>query len=90
LLRDGIAALVATQKDMEPLGEASSGREAVELFRTQHPDITLMDLQMPEMSVMDAMGADSQGVPEGTNLVPTTYRGDFALTPGPKCGIVEL
>jgi YesN/AraC family two-component response regulator len=54
LLRDGIAALIGDQSDMELVGEASNGQEAVELFRQHHPDVTLMDLQMPKMGGIDA------------------------------------
>jgi YesN/AraC family two-component response regulator len=57
LLREGIAALIGLQSDMQLIGEASNGREALEQFRTHHPDITLMDLQMPEMSGIDAISA---------------------------------
>jgi DNA-binding NarL/FixJ family response regulator len=55
IVRDGIAKLVGTQSDMELVAEASDGREAVEQFRKHHPDVTLMDLQMPDMSGIDAM-----------------------------------
>ena len=55
LLREGIAALIGSEEDMQLVGEASNGREAVELFRKYQPDITLMDLQMPEMNGLDAI-----------------------------------
>src|SRR5438034_748989 len=55
LLRDGIAALVATQADMKVIAEASNGREAIELFRTLRPDVTLMDIQMPELDGIEAL-----------------------------------
>jgi YesN/AraC family two-component response regulator len=48
LIREGIAALIANQTDMSLVDEASNGREAIEQFRAHHPDVTLMDLQMPE------------------------------------------
>ena len=57
LLREGIAALVGNQADMELVAEACDGREAVELFRKHRPDVTLMDLQMPEMGGIDALSA---------------------------------
>src|SRR5499427_4233386 len=57
LLRSGIAALLATQPDMTLVAEASNGHEAIQQFRAHHPDITLMDLQMPEMSGLDALTA---------------------------------
>ena len=53
LLRSGIAALLATQPDMEMVGEASSGNEAVQMHRRLNPDVTLMDLQMPDMSGLE-------------------------------------
>jgi len=55
ILRDGIAALIASQSDMRLVAEAATGREAIEQFRALSPDITLMDLQMPEMSGIDAL-----------------------------------
>ena len=55
LLREGIAALIGNQSDMELIGEASNGREVLDQFRTLHPDVTLMDLRMPEMRGIDAM-----------------------------------
>ncbi|HEY1950139.1 MAG TPA: response regulator transcription factor [Bryobacteraceae bacterium] len=57
LLWESIAALIGNQTDMELIAEASNGREALEHFRTHRPDITLMDLQKPEMSGTDAIGA---------------------------------
>jgi len=55
VLRQGVAALVGGQADMSLVAEASNGREAIQQFRTHHPDVTLMDLQMPEMNGLDAM-----------------------------------
>ena len=55
ILREGIAALLANQSDMKLVAEASTGHEAIEQFRKHHPDVTLMDLQMPEMSGTDAI-----------------------------------
>src|SRR6202034_2413344 len=57
MLREGIAALLASQSDMKLVGEASNGREALEQFRKHRPDLTLMDLQMPDMDGIEAMGA---------------------------------
>jgi DNA-binding NarL/FixJ family response regulator len=76
LLRDGIAALIANQPDMELVAEASNGREAIEMFRKHNPDVTLMDLQMPEMSGIDAMSAIRNEFPEARIIVLTTYAGD--------------
>ena len=60
LVRQGIAGLIGVQPDMVLVGEASNGREAIQQFRTQHPDVTLMDLQMPEMNGLDALDRDSK------------------------------
>jgi DNA-binding NarL/FixJ family response regulator len=86
MLREGIAALVASQPDMALVGEASNGREAVEQFRKHHPDITLMDLQMPEMSGIDAMGAIRGEFPEARIIVLTTYTGDVQVMRALKAG----
>ena len=55
MFREGLAALLATQADMNLVAEAGNGREAIQQFRAHHPDITLMDIQMPEMNGVDAM-----------------------------------
>jgi len=55
VVRQGIAVLVGTQPDMTLIAEASNGREAIQQFRSHRPDITIMDLQMPEMNGMDAL-----------------------------------
>jgi DNA-binding NarL/FixJ family response regulator len=86
LLREGIAALISNQSDMELVGEAANGREAVELFRKHHPDITLMDLQMPEMSGIDAMGAIRGEFPDARIIVLTTYAGDVQVIRALKAG----
>jgi len=76
LIREGIAALIANQKDMRLVGEASNGREAIEQFRSHRPDITLMDLQMPEMNGIDALIAIRSEFPDARIIVLTTYPGD--------------
>jgi DNA-binding NarL/FixJ family response regulator len=76
LLREGIAALISKQTDMRLLGEASSGREAVEQFRLLNPDVVLMDVQMPEMDGIDAMIAIREKCPAAKIIVLTTYAGD--------------
>ena len=55
VVRKGVAALVGGQPDMRVVGEASNGREAIQRFRAEHPDITLMDIQMPIMNGLDAL-----------------------------------
>ena len=79
LFRSGIAALVATQDDMKIVAEASNGREAIAEFRRHRPDITLMDLQMPEMNGLDALTAIHGEFPEARIIVLTTYKGDVQV-----------
>ncbi len=86
LFRSGIAALLATQPDMSLVAEASNGREAIERFRAHHPDITLMDLQMPEMNGLDAMIAIRDEFPEARIIVLTTYTGDIQVMRAMKVG----
>ena len=69
LLRQGVAGLIADEPDMTLVAEASNGREAIEQFRLHRPDITLMDLQMPEMSGLDAMAAILGEFPEARIIV---------------------
>src|ERR1700751_3250477 len=76
LIRRGIADLIATERDMRVVAEATNGREAVKEFRAHRPDITLMDLQMPEMSGLDAIIAIRGEFPEARIIVLTTYAGD--------------
>jgi DNA-binding NarL/FixJ family response regulator len=86
LLRDGIAALVAGQSDMSLVGQASNGREAIQQFRTHRPDVTLMDLQMPEMNGLDATIAIRGEFPEARIIVLTTYTGDVQVLRALKAG----
>src|SRR5499427_1884825 len=79
LFRNGIAALLATQPDMSLVAEASNGREAVAQFRAHQPDITLMDLQMPEMNGLDALTVIRSEFPEARIIMLTTYRGDVQV-----------
>jgi len=76
LLRQGIAALVAGQSDMQLVAECSNGREAIQQFRAHRPDVTLMDLQMPEMGGLDAIIAIRGEFPDARIIVLTTYAGD--------------
>ena len=79
LFRNGIAALLATQPDMSLVAEASNGREAIQLFRAHRPDVTLMDLQMPEMNGLDALLAIRGEYPEARIIMLTTYSGDVQV-----------
>jgi DNA-binding NarL/FixJ family response regulator len=76
LLRSGIAALIETQADMRIIGEASNGNEAVQLHSQLNPDVTLMDLQMPDMSGLDATLSIRAERPSARIIVLTTYAGD--------------
>jgi DNA-binding NarL/FixJ family response regulator len=86
MLREGIAALVASQPDMKLVAEASTGNEALEQFRKHRPDITLMDLQMPGMNGIDAMLAICSEFPEARIIVLTTYKGDVEVLRALKAG----
>jgi DNA-binding NarL/FixJ family response regulator len=76
LLRVGIEALVSSQADMRVVAECSNGRDAIQQFRAHRPDVTLMDLQMPEMSGTDAIIAIRNEFPNARIIVLTTYGGD--------------
>ena len=86
LLRSGIAALLATQADMSLIAEASNGKDAVDEFRVHRPDVTLMDLQMPEMNGLDAMSAILREFPEARIIVLTTYTRDVEVLRAMKVG----
>ena len=86
MLREGIAALVASQSDMNLVAEASTGREALEQFRKHRPDLTLMDLQMPDMDGIEAMVAIRSEFPEARIIVLTTYKGDVQVLRALKAG----
>jgi DNA-binding NarL/FixJ family response regulator len=86
LIREGIAALIANQKDIRLVADASNGREALEQFRSHRPDVTLMDLQMPEMNGIDALIAIRSEFPEARIIVLTTYAGDALCKRAMKAG----
>jgi DNA-binding NarL/FixJ family response regulator len=86
LLRDGIAALLEGQDDMELVGQAATGREGIEQFRILRPDVTLMDLQMPETDGIEAMIAILQVDPGARIIVLTTYSGDVQVTRAIEAG----
>src|SRR6202161_4222117 len=86
LLRSGIGTLIATQPDMQLVGEASTGKEAVQLHRELNPDVTLMDLQMPDMSGLDAIISIRTEHPAARIIVLTTYAGDVLAQRALKAG----
>jgi len=86
LVREGISGLVAGQSDMSVVAEATNGREAIKQFRTHRPDVTLMDLQMPEMNGLDAIIAIRGEFSEARIIVLTTYAGDVQALRAIKAG----
>jgi DNA-binding NarL/FixJ family response regulator len=86
IMREGIAALVATQSEMCLIGEASTGREALELYRKHQPDVILMDLQMPDMNGIEATIAICSEFPEARIIILTTYTGDVQVLRALKAG----
>lgn len=86
LLREGIAAVLAGQEDMLLVGQASNGREAVESFRRLRPDVTLMDLRMPDMSGIEAIAVIRGEFPNARIIVLTTYSGDAQAAAALKAG----
>src|ERR1700722_673171 len=86
LVRQGIVRLVDVHSDMTLVAEASNGRDAIQQFRAHHPDVTLMDLQMPEMNGIDAMIAIRNEFPEARIIVLTTYIGDVQILRAMKAG----
>ncbi|MGB0049692.1 MAG: response regulator transcription factor, partial [Terriglobales bacterium] len=86
VLREGIAAILASEPDMVLVAEAGNGREAVEQFRAHRPDITLMDLQMPVMSGSEAIAAIRKDSPDARIIVLTTYSGDAQAERAFKAG----
>jgi DNA-binding NarL/FixJ family response regulator len=86
VLREGIAALAADEADMAFVGEAATGREAIEQFRKHRPDVTLMDLQMPDMNGIEAMIQIRNEFPDARFIVLTTYAGDAQVLRALKAG----
>ena len=86
VLLQGITMIVGEQPDMLIVAQASNGREAIQQFRLHQPDVTLMDLQMPEMGGLDAMIAIRDEFPEAKFIVLTTYSGDAQVLRAMKAG----
>ena len=79
LLREGIAALVNNQPDMELIGEASTGTEAIQVFKQHQPHVTLLDLRLPDMSGIDTLIAIRTEFPEARIIMLTTFEGDVEI-----------
>src|SRR5688572_16073350 len=86
MLREGIAAVLASEPDMLLVAEASNGREAIEQFRKHRPDVTLMDVQMPEVNGIDAIVKIREEFPDARIIVLTTYTGDAQAARAFKAG----
>jgi two-component system, NarL family, response regulator len=86
MIRDGIAAAVGAQPDMQIVGEAGNGREALEQYRTLRPDVTLLDLNMPDVNGVDAINAIRTEFPDARIVVLTTYTGDVLALRALKAG----
>ena len=86
LLREGIAALLRVEPDMEVVAEASNGKEAIEKFRMHQPDVTLMDLKMPDLNGVDVISQIRSEFPNARIIVLTTYTGDAQVLRALKAG----
>jgi DNA-binding NarL/FixJ family response regulator len=86
LLREGIAAVVEGQPDMRLVGEATNGQEAIDSFRRYRPDVTLMDLRMPDMNGIEAITAIRAEFPTARIIVLTTYAGDALAVEALRAG----
>lgn len=86
LLRKGIAALINGEPDMKLIAEASDGEEAIGSFRSCHPDVTLMDLQLPRLDGIEAMDRILSEFPDARIIVLTTYKGDAQVVKALRAG----
>jgi DNA-binding NarL/FixJ family response regulator len=88
LMREGIAAIIRNEPDMLLVAEASNGREAIQSFREHRPDITLMDLRLPDISGIDAMVAIRTEFPDARIILLTTFEGDVEIRRALQAGAV--
>ena len=79
LLHEGVATVIRNQPDMLLVAEAINGQQAIQQFRQHTPDVTLMDLRLPDMSGIDAMIAIREGFPEARVIILTTFAGDVEI-----------
>lgn len=87
LFLEGIATVIAHQEDMELVGRAVTGRDAIEVFRHLRPDVTLMDLRLPDMSGITAATAIRAEFPEAKVIVLTTFEGDVEIQRALAAGV---
>lgn len=87
LVRKGIASILSNEGDMQLVGEAGNGREAVDLFRQHHPDVVLMDLRMPDMDGVQATQAIRKDYPEARIIALTSYDGDQDIYRALEAGV---
>ena len=86
LLRKGLAAVINSQDDMVMVAQASSGREALQLFRQHRPDVTLMDLRMPDVNGIDAMRAILAEFPDARIVMLSTFGSDVEIRRAHEAG----
>jgi DNA-binding NarL/FixJ family response regulator len=86
VFRDGIGAMLSTQQDMVLVAEAATGMEAIELYKTHRPDVTLMDLRLPDISGLEAIEKIREKFPQARMIVLTTYKGDVQALRALKAG----
>jgi len=79
LLREGLAAIIAAEDDLTLAGQASSGTEGIQMYRELRPDVTLMDLRLPDISGIDAMIAIRSELPDARIIILTTFEGDVEI-----------
>src|SRR5262245_56063437 len=79
LLREGIAAIINNQPDMEMVAQAATGKEAIQLFKQHRPDVTLMDIRLPDISGIDALIAIRTDFPQARIIMLTTFEGDVDI-----------
>src|SRR4051794_3665692 len=87
LVRKGIASILANEADMELVAEAGDGREAVEAFRAHHPDVTLMDIRMPQMDGIEATKVIRHEAPQARIIALTSYDGDQEIYRSLEAGV---
>ncbi len=83
MLRKGISAIIDSQPDMTVVSQASTGTEAIQQYRDHRPDVTLMDLRLPDLSGIDAMMAIRAEFPEARIVMLTTFEGDVEIRRAP-------